>query len=125
MVVDDLYYTETHEWVKVEKDAAYVGITDYAQNELGDVVYVELPEEGDEIEAGDAFGTVEAVKAVEDLVSPVSGEVLQVNEELEDAPELVNKSAFKDGWLIKLKLKDTNELDKLMSSDDYKELIEE
>ncbi len=123
MVVKDLLYTETHEWVKVEGDDVYIGITDYAQHELGDIVYVELPEVGDQVTSGEAFGTIEAVKAVEDLISPLSGKLIEVNESLEDAPETINQSAFQDGWLIKIRLSKKEELEKLMKADAYEELI--
>jgi glycine cleavage system H protein len=125
MVLDELLYTETHEWLKVEGDEAYYGITDYAQHELGDIVYVELPDEEDDLEAGESFGSIEAVKAVEDLISPVTGTVLELNEELEDAPETINKSAFEDGWIIKIKLADLSELDNLLSAEQYKKIIED
>ena len=125
MVLKDLLYTETHEWVKVEGEEAYIGITDYAQHELGDIVYVELPEEGDEVDSGEAFGTIEAVKAVEDLISPLSGEVLEINEALEDAPETINQSAYEEGWLIRIKLSDKSQLDGLLKAADYEKLIEE
>ena len=125
MIIEDLYYTETHEWIKVDGDKAYLGITDYAQHELGDIVYVELPESGDDINTGEAFGSIEAVKAVEDLIAPISGEVLKINENLADNPELINKSAFEDGWLIQIKIADKGELDKLLDSKAYEKLIEE
>jgi len=124
MVKDELLYTETHEWVKVDGDIAYIGITDFAQHELGDIVYVELPDEGEEVSAGESFGSVEAVKAVEDLNSPVSGEIIAVNGDLEDRPELLDQSPYEDGWLIKVKLSDPDELEKLMNADDYREMIE-
>ncbi len=116
-------YTESHEWVKVDGDTALIGITDYAQHELGDIVYVELPEVGDEVEAGESFGSIEAVKAVEDMVAHISGEIIEVNSELEDTPELINKSAFEDGWIIKIKISDSSELSKMMNSEDYAKLI--
>ena len=125
MVIEDLYYTETHEWIKVDGDKAYFGITDYAQHELGDIVYVELPESGDDINTGEAFGSIEAVKAVEDLIAPISGEVLKINENLADNPELINKSAFEEGWLIQIKIADKGELDKLLNFKAYEKLIEE
>ncbi len=125
MVIEDLYYTETHEWIKVDGDKAYLGITDYAQHELGDIVYVELPESGDDINTGEAFGSIEAVKAVEDLIAPISGEVLKINENLADNPELINKSAFEEGWLIQIKIADKGELDKLLNFKAYEKLIEE
>jgi glycine cleavage system H protein len=125
MVKENYYYTESHEWVKVDGDIATVGITDHAQHELGDIVFVELPEVGDDVAAGESFGSIEAVKAVEDINSPISGEVTEINEALEDAPETINKSAFEEGWIIKVKLSDPAELDSLMKADAYKELIGE
>ena len=119
----ELYYTEEHEWVRVEDGVATIGITDYAQGELGDVVYVELPSSDDTIEQMEVFGTIEAVKAVSDLYAPVSGTVVKVNSALEDSPELINKDPYGDGWMIKVKLSDTDELDKLLDSDTYKEQI--
>ena len=120
----DLKYTEDHEWVRVEGDTAVVGITDYAQNELGDVVFVEIETEGEELEKGETFGTVEAVKTVSDLFMPVGGTVAEVNQTLADDPELVNKDPYGEGWMIKISLKDAAEVDKLMSADDYKNMIE-
>jgi len=125
MVKEELYYTESHEWVRVEGSEAYIGITDYAQHELGDIVFVELPEVGDELEAGETLGSIEAVKAVEDIVSPISGEVLEINEDLEDKPETINQEAFDDGWLVKVAISDKDELENLMDAKAYKELIEE
>ncbi|WP_420385604.1 glycine cleavage system protein GcvH [Roseivirga sp.] len=119
----DLKYTKDHEWVKVDGDEATVGITDFAQGELGDIVYVEIETEGETIDANEVFGTVEAVKTVSDLFMPLSGEIVAVNEELEDSPEKVNESPFEDGWMIKIKMSDTSELDGLMSADEYKEHI--
>ena len=124
MVLDNLYYTDSHEWVKVDGEDAYIGITEFAQKELGDIVYVELPEEGDEIASGESFGSIEAVKAVEDIISPVSGEVIKVNLELEDSPELINNSPYEEGWIIKVKLSDVDEVEKLLSVNEYKKLIE-
>ncbi|MCD4796460.1 MAG: glycine cleavage system protein GcvH [Candidatus Cloacimonetes bacterium] len=125
MVLENLFYTESHEWLKIDGDEAVIGITDYAQHELGDIVYVELPDVGDEVTKDDALGSIEAVKAVEDIISPVSGEVLEINEALEDSPEIINKSAFEDGWLIKVKLTEKDELDDLLDAAAYKKLIEE
>lgn len=122
-VIEGLYYSESHEYVKVEGEFGYVGITDYAQEQLGNVVYVDMPEEGDEVTAGQEFGAVESVKAASDLISPVSGEVVEVNAELEDQPELVNSDAFAN-WIIKVKLSDTSELDSLMSAADYRKCCE-
>lgn len=124
MVREDLLYSDSHEWVKVDGDIAIIGITDYAQHELGDIVYVELPSEDDEVSQNESFGSVEAVKAVEDIISPVSGVVVAINENLADTPELINKSAFDEGWLIKVELSDKSELEGLMSADQYKEMIE-
>ena len=118
-VIDGLYYSESHEYVKVEGEYGYVGITDYAQEQLGNVVYVDMPEVGGDVTAGEEFGAVESVKAASDLVSPVSGSVVEINEALEDAPELVNKDAFAN-WIIKVKLSDPSELEALMDAESYK-----
>ena len=118
-VVEGLYYSESHEYVKVEGNFAYVGITDYAQHALGNVVYVDMPEVDDEVEAGEDFGAVESVKAASDLISPVSGTVVEVNEALEDKPELLNEDAF-ENWIIKVELSDKAELDNLISAKDGK-----
>lgn len=118
-IPEELKYTNDHEWVKVEGDIATIGITDFAQGELGDIVYVEIETEGETLEAEEVFGTVEAVKTVSDLFMPVSGEVLKVNEVLEDAPETVNDSPYEAGWMVKVKLSDPSQLDKLMSAADY------
>ena len=119
-VLEGLYYSESHEYVKVEGEYGYIGITDYAQHELGNVVYVDLPEVGDEVTAGEEFGAVESVKAASDLNSPVSGTVAEVNEELEDQPEKINEDAFAN-WIIKVKLADKSELDSLMDAKAYEE----
>ncbi len=116
--IEGLYYSESHEYVRVEGEFAYIGITDFAQNALGNVVYVDLPEVDDEIEAGEDFGAVESVKAASDLTSPVSGVVVETNEALEDEPELINKDAFAN-WIMKVKLADTTELDNLMDAKAY------
>lgn len=116
--IEGLYYSESHEYVRVEGEYAYIGITDYAQNALGNVVYVDLPEVDDEIEAGEDFGAVESVKAASDLTSPVSGVVVEINEALEDEPELINKDAFAN-WIMKVKMADTTELDNLMDAKAY------
>ena len=122
-VLNGLFYSKSHEFVKVEGDEAYIGITDYAQHELGNIVYVDLPEVDDEVSAGEDFGAVESVKAASDLTSPVSGTVVEVNENLEDQPELINKDAF-GNWIVKVKLADKSELDNLMNAEDYKKMIE-
>ena len=122
-VIEGLYYSESHEFVKVEGEYGYVGITDYAQDQLGNVVYVDMPEVGDDVTAGEEFGAVESVKAASDLISHVSGEVVEVNEALEDEPELINKDAF-GSWIIKVKLSDPSELDALLSAADYGKLCQ-
>lgn len=119
-VIDGLYYTESHEYVKVDGNIGTIGITDYAQNALGNVVYVDMPEVDDDVEAGEEFGAVESVKAASDLNSPVSGKVVEVNEALEDKPELVNQDAFAN-WIIKVELSDKTELDALMDAKAYEE----
>ena len=116
--IEGLYYSESHEYVRVEGEYAYIGITDYAQNALGNVVYVDLPEVDGEIEAGEDFGAVESVKAASDLTSPVSGVVVEINEALEDEPELINKDAFAN-WIMKVKMADATELDNLMDAKAY------
>lgn len=116
----DLKYTKDHEWVRVEGDTATVGVTDYAQSELGDIVYIEIETEGESLDQEEVFGTVEAVKTVSDLFMPVSGEVVAVNESLADNPETVNNDPYGDGWMIKIKLSDSAQLDDLLSADDYK-----
>ena len=115
----NLKYTSDHEWIKVEGDIATIGITDFAQGELGDIVYVEIETEGDNLSKGDVFGTVEAVKTVSDLFMPLKGEVVEVNENIESAPESVNDSPYEAGWMIKVKIEDMSELDNLLSADAY------
>lgn len=122
-VLDDRRYAESHEWVKIEGDIATVGISDYAQHALGDIVFVDLPEVGDEVTAGEDFGAVESVKAASDLISPISGEVVEINEELEDAPEKVNEDAFAN-WIMKVKMSDPSEVEALMDAAAYTELCE-
>lgn len=117
-VLDDLYYSPSHEYVRVDGDFAYIGITDYAQEQLGNVVYVDMPEPGDELSAGSEFGAVESVKAASDLMAPVSGVVEEVNEILDDEPERINTDAFAN-WIVKIKLADPSELGKLMNAKDY------
>ena len=119
----ELKYTKDHEWIRVEGEEAVVGITDYAQSQLGDIVFVECETVGDALEAGETFGTVEAVKTVSDLYLPVAGEVLEFNEELEGEPELVNKDPYGKGWIVKIKISDETELDGLLNADAYKAII--
>ncbi len=122
-IPENLKYSKEHEWVRVDGDIAYVGITDFAQNELGDIVFVEIDTIGDTIDADEIFGTIEAVKTVSDLFMPVGGEVLELNEKLEDDPELVNTDPYGDGWLIKVKMTDASQLDHLMDASAYGEMI--
>ena len=124
MYPDDFYYSESHEWIKIEGDTATVGITDFAQKQLGDVVYVELPQIGTSLDFHQSFGVVESVKAVSDIYSPLSGEVTAVNEELNDSPELVNEDPHDRGWIVRIKIKNEGELQKLMSASDYERLLQ-
>jgi glycine cleavage system H protein len=118
-ILDDYKYTETDDWIKVDGNEALVGITDYAQEQLSDIVFVELPEVGDSFGAGDTYGVVESVKAAADLKMPVGGEIVAVNEALEDAPETINEDAFEAGWIVRIKLADSSELDKLLDAAAY------
>ena len=120
---EELKYTNDHEWIRLEADAAYIGITDYAQSELGEIVFVDVNVVDETIEQGEVFGSIEAVKTVSDLLMPASGEILELNPQLEDHPELVNNSPYEDGWIIKAKLSDIAELEQLMSAADYKIFI--
>ena len=119
----DVKYTKDHEWIRVEGEVAYVGITDYAQSELGEIVYVDITTEGETVAKEEVFGTIEAVKTVSDLFMPVSGEVLEVNPELEDAPQLVNEDAYGKGWIIKVAISDPSELDDLLDAAAYEKTI--
>lgn len=123
-IPSDLKYTKNHEWIRVEGDLATIGITDFAQNELGDIVYVEIETEGEEIESGKVFGTVEAVKTVTDLFMPLKGEVLGKNPELDENPESVNDDPYGKGWMIKLKISDASETDALLNAEEYKSLVD-
>ncbi|NRA93310.1 MAG: glycine cleavage system protein GcvH [Psychroserpens sp.] len=122
-IPSDLKYTKDHEWVKIEGDTAIVGITDFAQGELGDIVYVEVETVDETLDAEEIFGTVEAVKTVSDLFLPLSGEITDFNESLEDEPEKVNSDPYGDGWMIKIKFSDASEIENLLSADDYKALV--
>ena len=122
---EELQYTRDHEWLRVEGDEGRVGISDFAQEALGDVVYVELPKVGDKFSAGDSFGSVESVKSVNELFIPVSGEVVEVNQTLVDSPELVNSSPYGDGWMIRIKLGNRTEIDGLLSASEYEDFIKE
>ena len=123
-VLEGLRYSESHEWVKVEGGIAVIGVSDFAQAEMGDITYVDLPEEGDEVQAGEEFGALESVKASSELISPVSGKVVAVNEELDEAPEKVNEDAY-ENWIIKVEMSDPSELDDLMDAEAYKAHIGE
>lgn len=124
-VPSEFKYSKEHEWVKVDGNEATIGITEYAQGELGDIVFVELPETDEEISEGDTFGSVESVKTVSELYAPLSGKVLEVNEELEDSPEFVNESPYEKAWMVKVEISDESELDNLLSADEYSEMIGE
>ncbi|WP_174614187.1 glycine cleavage system protein GcvH [Virgibacillus ihumii] len=121
----DLLYSEEHEWVKKEGDKVRIGITDFAQSELGDIVFVELPEAGDELELDEPFGSVESVKTVSELYAPISGKVVEINEELEDSPEFVNESPYDKAWMVVVEPSDESELDKLLSPEKYEEIVDE
>ncbi|MBN1116327.1 MAG: glycine cleavage system protein GcvH [Bacteroidales bacterium] len=122
-IPDNLKYTKDHEWIRLEGDVALIGVTDYAQGELGDIVFIEIETEGEELQKEEVFGTIEAVKTVSDLFMPVGGKVIEINPALEDAPDLVNKDPYGDGWLIKVMVADSSEMDDLLDSAAYKELI--
>ncbi len=119
----ELKYTKDHEWIKIDGDTATIGITDHAQGELGDIIFIEFPDVGQEMEKDEPFGTIEAVKTVADLFAPISGTVAEINESLEDSPETVNEDAFGDGWIVKVSISDAGEPDELLSADQYAELI--
>lgn len=123
-ILDDLRYADSHEWVKLEGDVATIGITDYAQHALGDIVYVDMPEVGDDVTFGEEFGAVESVKAASDLISPVSGEVIEINEALEDEPALVNQDAF-ENWIMKVRISDPAEVEALLDAAAYAKICEE
>ena len=119
----DLKYTKDHEWIKIDGDTATIGITDFAQSELGDIVYVEIETEGETLDKEEVFGSIEAVKTVSDLFMPVTGEVIEINEEIESNPEVINSDAYGAGWLIKIKVSDASELEALLSAEDYQGVI--
>lgn len=124
-IPEGLFYSEDHEWVKVEEGVGTIGITDFAQDELGDIVFVELPQVGDEFDKEDNFGVIESVKAVSDLYMPVSGEVVEVNEDLLDQPELVNEEPYEGGWIVKVSISDESEIEELMDAEEYSNFLEE
>ena len=122
-IPENLKYTKDHEWIRVEESFAYIGVTDFAQGELGDVVFVEIETKGENLDKEEVFGTIEAVKTVSDMFMPVSGEVLETNPKIEDEPELVNKDPYGEGWLINISIADSSELDELMTPEQYNDLI--
>ena len=122
-IIKGLYYTNTHEWIRVEDGFGYIGITDYAQESLGEIVFVELPEEDDQVEAGGDLSAIESVKAASDILSPVTGTIVIVNDELEDSPELINEDPY-ENWIVKIELEDKSELNSLLSAEEYKEICE-
>ena len=122
---DDLKYTKDHEWVRIVGDIATIGISDYAQEHLGDIVYLELPQEGEEINPGEPFGVVESVKAVSDLYGPIGGEVTEINDPITGSPETLNEDCYEEGWLIKIRVRDKNEVNKLMNHEEYQAYIKE
>ena len=124
-IPEDIKFTETHEWVRIEENRATIGVTDFAQKELGDIVYVEAPDLDSEYEKGEAFGVVESTKAVNDIYAPVSGTVVEINEELEDAPELINEDPYERGWICVVELSDPSEVDHLLDPKDYEKLVKE
>ena len=119
----NLKYTKEHEWLKIEDNIAYVGITDFAQSELGDIVFVELPNLDDEFDQNDIFGTIEAVKTLADLYIPISGKIIAINDKLENEPELINNDPYEDGWIVKVEISNPSDIDLLLNENDYKELI--
>lgn len=123
-IVKEFYYSEDHEWVKVEEGMAFIGLTDHAQSKLGEIVYVELPEVDDQLDKGDSFGVVESVKTASDCYMPISGEIIEINEKLEDSPEFVNEDPF-NNWLIKVEIKDKSEIDDLMNAESYEKFCDE
>jgi glycine cleavage system H protein len=123
-IPENLKFTKDHEWVKIDGDVAIVGITDFAQSELGDIVFVEIETEDEDLEKEEVFGTIEAVKTVSDLYMPVSGKIIEINEELESQPELVNKEPYKGGWMVKIEIADPDQTEELLSATQYKDLIE-
>ncbi|WP_372640441.1 glycine cleavage system protein GcvH [Ancylomarina sp.] len=122
-VPENLKFTKDHEWIRVEGDTAFIGVTDFAQGELGDIVFIEVETEGETLDREEVFGTIEAVKTVSDMFMPLSGEVLEFNEKLEDAPDLVNSDPYGDGWIIKVSVAEASELEDLLTADQYKELL--
>ena len=123
-VPKDLMYTDDHEWAKFDNNIVTIGITDFAQGELGDIIFVELPELGSAVEKGEPFGTIEAVKTVTDLLSPITGKIIEINNEIEDSPEFINEDCYGKGWFVKIEITDLSEKEKLLSAEDYQTLID-
>jgi glycine cleavage system H protein len=123
-ILDELYYTKEHIWVKIENDVATIGITDYAQSQLGDAVFIELPEVGREVESGEVIATVESIKAVSEIYSPLTGKIISINEDLANEPSLLNSDPYGDGWICDIQIKDLTEIEDLMTADDYKAYLE-
>jgi glycine cleavage system H protein len=123
-ILDELYYTKEHIWVKIENDVATIGITDYAQSQLGDVVFIELPEVGREVESGEVIATVESIKAVSEIYSPLTGKIISINEDLANEPSLLNSDPYGDGWICDIQIKDLTEIEDLMTADDYRAYLE-
>jgi glycine cleavage system H protein len=123
-ILDELYYTKEHIWVKIENDVATIGITDYAQSQLGDVVFIELPEVGREVESGEVIATVESIKAVSEIYSPLTGKIISINEDLANEPSLLNSDPYGDGWICDIQMKDLTEIEDLMTADDYRAYLE-
>ena len=122
-IPDDINYTDDHEWIKIDSDLAIVGITDFAQSELGDIIFVEFPDIGESVNQKDTIGTLEAVKTVADIYSPLSGEIVEINEQLESSPELINEDPYNNGWILKIKINNKDEINSLLSGSDYSKLI--
>ena len=122
-IPNDIKYTDDHEWIKIDSNLAVIGITDFAQSELGDIIFVEFPNIGESVNQKDTIGTLEAVKTVADIYSPLSGEIIEINEQLESNPELINEDPYNNGWILKIKINDDNEINSLLSGDDYRKLI--
>lgn len=123
-ILDELYYTKEHIWVKIENDVATIGITDYAQSQLGDVVFIELPEVGREVESGEVIATVESIKAVSEIYSPLTGKIISINEDLANEPSIINSDPYGDGWICDIQMKDLTEIEDLMTADDYRAYLE-
>jgi len=123
-ILENLFYTEDHEWLRVDGEFGFIGVTDFAQSQLGDIVFIEVETVGETLEKGESFGSIEAVKTVSDMFMPISGEILEFNAQLEATPEIINKDPYGDGWVVKIKISDKNQISNLLSADKYKELVD-